>query len=312
MFSIIIPCFNSEKFVRRAVESAMRQARSGYEIILVDNNSSDNTVSILEEYSKNYPSIIKVLHEHKKGAPAARNKGLLEAKGEWIQFLDSDDELLPDKIEYQIKLAEKSNADIVVGDSYVYKVVKGEIVKSIRSAESSNVWKGLLTSKLGITSANLWKKKNLLEVGGWNESKSSSQEYDLLFRLLKKNASVSFCPTPLTIIHMNVNSISNSKNDKRIIEILDNNLHLRTEIKEYLKSEGKLTKELNQAADMFIYITMLRYSTMAKVFFQKGIIPEYIRKTTKETSLDLPVIFLIKVFTRHAITEISKLFKSNK
>lgn len=159
MFSIIIPCYNSEKFIARAIESALHQTQSGYEIIIIDNNSSDNTVNIVYEYAKNYPDIITVLHEHKQGAPAARNKGLYHSKGDMIQFLDADDELLPGKIEHQIKIANDSQADIVVGNSYVYKIFKGRLSKGKLEAERGDVWKSLLTSKLGITTANLWRKK---------------------------------------------------------------------------------------------------------------------------------------------------------
>ena len=193
MISVIIPCFNSEKFIARALQSVLKQTYSNYEIIVVDNNSSDNTVSIIYDYVQRYPERIKVLHEYKKGAPAARNKGLYEAKGEWIQFLDSDDELLPDKLKNQIEVAESSETDVVIGSSYIYKVINNKPEKSIRDVQSDNVWKGLLTSKLGITSANLWRRKAVLAVEGWDENRSSSQEYDLLFRMLKSNIAIGFC-----------------------------------------------------------------------------------------------------------------------
>ena len=211
MISVIIPCFNSERFIARAIESVLKQTYKNYEIIVVDNNSSDNTISIIYDYRNRYPSIIAVLHEYKKGAPAARNKGLCEAKSEWIQFLDSDDELLQTKLERQMEIADSSGVDVVVGSSYTYKVNKNKLEKSIRYTESDNVWKGLLTSKLGITSANLWRRKALLAVNGWDENRNSSQEYDLLFRLLKSGFTIGFCPDLLTIVHINPNSISNSR-----------------------------------------------------------------------------------------------------
>ena len=309
MISVIIPCFNSEKFIVRAIESVLKQTYTNYEIIAVDNNSSDNTVSVIYEYAKKCPSKIKILHEYKKGAPAARNKGLHEAKGDWIQFLDSDDELLPDKLKLQMQVAETANADVVTGDTYVYKEVKGKLEKTIRNTESEDVWKGLLTSKLGITSANLWRKTALLAVGGWDENKSSSQEYDLLFRMIKINAKISFCTTPLTIIYINTNSISNSRNSNRIVEILNNSINLRLEIKEFLKTKNKLTKELNRAADMYIYTSLLAYSSMVSVYFKKGIIPMYVKKTLKEIPLDLPAIFIIKLFIRRTLTRLTNIWQ---
>ena len=307
MISIIIPCFNSEQFIVRAIESVLKQTYKNYEIIVVDNNSSDNTTGIIYDYMKRCPNKIKVLHEYKKGAPAARNKGLYEAKGEWIQFLDSDDELLPDKLKQQIEVADSSEADVVTGSSYIYKVFNNKLYKSLRKVESDDVWKGLLTSKLGITSANLWKRKALLAVEGWDENKSSSQEYDLLFRMLKNNSNISFCPVPLTIVHINPNSVSNSRNDSRIVEILNNSITLRLEIKDYLKSQNKLTKELNQATDKHIYSMLISYSSMITVYFKKGIIPKYVKNTLKKTPLDLPVMFIIKLYTRRIINKLKQI-----
>lgn len=296
MLSVIIPCYNSEKYVGRAIESVLKQTYANYEIILVDNNSSDNTTSIIYDYMKRHPDKIKVLHEYKKGAPAARNKGLYEAKGEWIQFLDSDDELLPDKLKQQMQLAHTSEVDVVIGDTYVYKEIKGKLEKTIRNTESEDIWKGLLTSKLGITSANLWRKKALIAVGGWDENRSSSQEYDLLFRMIKAHANISFCTTPLTIVHITQNSISNSRNDDRIIEILSNTINLRLEIKEYLTSKNKLTKKLNRSADLYIYSYLLNYTGEYLWYFKNGKVPLFLRKTFKENDFDVPVGYIIKIY----------------
>src|SRR4051794_26477005 len=120
--SVIIPCYNGEEFITRAIESVLKQSFEDYEIILVDNNSSDNSLSIMYDYAKNYPATISVYREYKKGACAARNRGLYHAKGEWLQFLDSDDELLPNKLKDQVKIATDAEADVVASNSYVYKI----------------------------------------------------------------------------------------------------------------------------------------------------------------------------------------------
>ncbi len=297
MLSVIIPTYNSEKYIRRAVESVFKQTYKEYEIILIDNNSSDDTVNILYEYLKKYPETIKVLHESKQGSPAARNKGLFEAKGEWIQFLDADDELLPGKFATQVALANNSPIDVVVGSCSRYKTfVNGEIKEIPRRIET-DVWRGLLTSRLGITSANLWRKKPLLAVNGWSENISSSQEYDLLFRLLKNNAIVEFCPLVQTIVHITENSISSSQNEDRIIEIMTNSIKLRIDIKAYLKSQGKLTKELIRYADMYNYTTLVMrsYRPLVPLYFRKGKIPDYVKKMLKEYKFDVPFTSVVKL-----------------
>jgi hypothetical protein len=90
----------------------------------------------------------------------------------------------------------------------------------------------LIAGKLGITSANLWNKKFLDKVGGWQESLSSSQEYDLMFRLLKENGKMGLCSQALTKIHKSRHSISN--NPATQAKRIDNWLKLRKEIKTYL------------------------------------------------------------------------------
>lgn len=288
MISVIIPCYNSEAFVGRAIESVLRQTYTNYEIILVDNNSSDNTVKILYSYAKKYDNLIRVFHEYKKGAPAARNKGLSEARGEWIQFLDSDDELLPEKLQYQIALTKKSDVDLVIGNCYKRKFFGNKWHKWIQRSETKDAWKGLLRSRLGNTCANLWNRKAVLAVDGWNENMSSSEEYDLMFRLLKNNARISWSPLPLLIVHMSDNSVNRSFNKERTCEILNNYVKLRLEIKEYLRENAKLTNELNRAADVSIFFRLLPY---------RNRVPEYFSKTFKDLELKVPfpIIFTHKV-----------------
>lgn len=294
MISVIIPCFNSEEYIARAIESVLNQTFRGYEIILVNNNSTDNTINILHEYSQKNPEIIRVFQEYKKGAPAARNKGLSQANGEWIQFLDADDELLPSKLSDQIAVADNSKADIIIGNCYLYKTSKGKTEKKLRDIETNDVWKGLILSKLGITSANLWRREAVLAAGGWNETRSSSQEYDLLFRVLKNNDTISFCSAPLTIIHVRENSVHKSIDKNRFIDILDNNVKLRIEIKKYLKSKGLLSKQIGYIIDTYIYSYLVNTTGVTPLTQKKGIIPDYVKKTLKQSNLELPASFIIR------------------
>lgn len=294
MISVIIPCFNSKDFITRAVNSILKQTYTNYEIILVDNNSTDDTYKILQNYMKEYPELITVYSEYKKGAPAARNKGLHEAKGDWLQFLDSDDELLPDKLEKQIEIAENSEADIIVGGCYMHTTVKDKTEVKQRGIDTENVWKGLLTSNLGSTSSNLWRRKAMLAAGGWNEAKTSSQEYDLMFRMLKRNDKVIYFLTPQTIVHVRENSIHKSGDDNRLIEILDNNVNLRLQIKEYLQSASMITEELNYTIDTYIYRYLVNTSGWNPLSVKKGVVPTYVKKKLQQSNLNLPAGFIIK------------------
>ncbi len=286
LISVIIPCYNSEQYVERAINSVLKQSFKDYEIILVDNNSTDNTPSILQKYVVAYPNFIRLFQEPKKGAPFARNKGLLEAKSEWLQFLDSDDELLPEKLYHQFELAKTNlTCDIVVGDFYKIEEINNEWNINIKRINNRDPWEALLKSHLGKTSSMLWKKNAIVAAGGWNEKATSSQEYDLLFRLLQNDATINYLNKAETYHYVINNSISRSDNEERKIEILNNFINLRISIKDYLISNGNYSKNLKFAFNTSIY---------NKLQLQKKRFPGYVEMKLKDLSLKLPLSFIIR------------------
>ena len=254
MVSIIIPCYNSEHFVARAICSVMNQTFKDLEIILIDNNSSDNTLSVLKSYQNKHPDLFSVFQELTKGAPAARNLGLTKARGEWIQFLDADDELLPDKIQHQLNVAQVAKADVVAGECLMkYDNSKTTIIRHT----DTDVWRGLITSNLGITSSNLWRTTALRSVEGWDVKITSSQEYDLLFRLLKNKATVVTDNIVNTIIHFSTDSVSKSSDNEKLKQILNNRINLRLQIKNELRYRSLLTPALQSKIDGYIYTEIM-------------------------------------------------------
>src|ERR1700759_691842 len=144
MISVIIPCYNCAGFIHRAVDSVLRQTYHNTEIILVNNNSTDDTLFLMKDYEFAHPGKIHVYSEYKKGAPAARNCGLNKAKGEWIQFLDADDELLPNKLQVQYDLAISANADVIAGDCLLKYNINGKVTEITRRVDK-DAWQGLIT-----------------------------------------------------------------------------------------------------------------------------------------------------------------------
>jgi glycosyltransferase involved in cell wall biosynthesis len=98
--SIIIPAYNAEKWIGETLESALAQTWSRKEVIVVDDGSRDNTLSVAQGLAS---AKVKVLRQDNAGASAARNRGLALAQGELIQFLDADDLLAPDKVARQMQ-----------------------------------------------------------------------------------------------------------------------------------------------------------------------------------------------------------------
>lgn len=248
LVSVIIPCYNVEEYISTSIESVLKQTHSNIELICVDNNSSDKTGSILEQYKSNYPNRIFVCQELKPGASAARNSGFQRATGEWVQFLDADDILDEKKIEHQLNIIEQSKTrlDIVIGN-YRRKYINNTI-KEIYS-QKEDVWEALLNTRMGITSSLLWRKEKLKEVNGWNEDLKSSQEYDLLFRVLKSNA-VCFFDAAIytTVVERAGGAISQKNKGENWLRYCE----LRKQIIEYIVSFKKIDAEkLNNYYQLF-------------------------------------------------------------
>lgn len=260
MISIIIPCFNSSEFIERAVNSIIIQSFTDWELILVDNNSSDNTYDLLISIKKKNPSKrILVTQERESGSHYARNTGFKLAKGSWIQFLDADDELLPTKLENQLYIAKKNNADIVAGAAIFIETDKyRKEFFNIREVYEEDAWIALGTSRLGITSSNLFSYSIVAKTNGWNVRLSSSQEYDLMFRMMRfKECVVRTDSKKLTKIYKTNSAISRSNEEKKILEILNNRINLRISIKEFLRNNNELTAKRKKFINSYILNELL-------------------------------------------------------
>ena len=201
--SVVVPCYNVAPWVERAVGSALAQTAPPLEVICVDDGSTDGTLGVLRALEAGHPERVRVLTGPNGGAPAARNRGLAEARGAYVQFLDADDELGADKLSAQVAIAEREGADLVAG-AY-RRVAKGE--EDHKAVEHGNPWVQLLRGQLGITSSNLWQRSAVEAVGGWTEGLKSSQETDLMSRMLAAGATVALDPVRRTTIHAREGSI---------------------------------------------------------------------------------------------------------
>ncbi len=128
--SVIIPVYNSERWLDRTIKSVLQQEHLK-EIILVDDHSTDRSLETIREWQKKFPDIIKVFVNPQKGAQTARNYGFRQSTGEFIQWLDADDQLLPGKFDAQLKAFEQNpQADIVYSDWYMdYYNEHGELIR---------------------------------------------------------------------------------------------------------------------------------------------------------------------------------------
>lgn len=112
MISIIIPVFNLKDCVQRTLDSVLGQSYTELEVIVVDDGSSDGSAEVLDAYAGVHPGRVKVIHKPNSGVTSARLRGVQEARGEWIGFVDGDDEIEPDMYERLLSNALKYDAQI--------------------------------------------------------------------------------------------------------------------------------------------------------------------------------------------------------
>jgi glycosyltransferase involved in cell wall biosynthesis len=234
LISIIIPAYNVSTYIEECIHSAFTQTYPDIEVICIDNNSSDNTWQILEELQQQYSQLI-IEKETNPGAPAARNKGLTLSKGEWIQFLDADDLLMPDKIKHQVALLHEAKQDVsFIAATCLKRNLEGNEQKI--TLNKDNPFKSLFSTQLGNTCANLWNCYYIKKINGWDESQKSSQEADLMFRLLQIKDEVIYDDEPLTIVRERPEGQISKRGE---LVRLNDYFHLRWEFVEWLKKHRK-------------------------------------------------------------------------
>ncbi len=138
--SIIIPVFNVDEYLKECLDSILAQKKSGIEIILVENYSSDKSYEICKDYKEKFPKVIKVFRTKKWGASAVRNYGVKKASGEYIWFIDSDDWIEKGAIEKVLGKVEKKKADVVcISVRRVYEDGRTNILTAVNPKEKN--WK---------------------------------------------------------------------------------------------------------------------------------------------------------------------------
>lgn len=200
LVTVVIPTYNREAVVLRAVESALQQTYRNIEILVVDDGSTDHTVQALSVFQTR----IQILRQTNQGASAARNRAIVEARGKYVAFLDSDDEWLPTKLERQIALLE-SRPDL----SFVACLSKNErktyaeydsqdshFLKFIRQPFTSNVTRYVV------------RRECFEQHGLFDTSINGPEDLEMWLRLLKNGCRFGYVAEPLVIYSYSQDAIS--------------------------------------------------------------------------------------------------------
>lgn len=180
--SILIPCYNAEAWIAQSIESALNQTYPNKEIIVVDDGSTDGSLEII----KSFGDAIRWQTGPNQGGNVARNRLLELSTGEWLQYLDADDYLLPDKIEKQVQyLSQVPHTDILYSPSiFEYHQEEKSWQEVLPIPEPHDPWILLARWYLPQTGSPIWRKQAIIDVGGWKVDQPCCQEHELYLRLL--------------------------------------------------------------------------------------------------------------------------------
>lgn len=185
MFSVVIPLYNKELSIQNTIQSVLEQTYQEFEIIVIDDGSTDNSAKQVKEISD---SRIKLVQQKNQGVSAARNRGIKESRFEWIALLDGDDLWEPNHLEEITKMMREFPEDKVYVTSFKYSdnrsFFKHQRNNPIFKIE--NYFKEALSEPLIWTSIIVFHKSCFYAVGGFNERLSRGEDLDLWARLSKK------------------------------------------------------------------------------------------------------------------------------
>lgn len=317
--SIIVPVYNVEKYLERCLTSIIEQNLKDYEIVIVNDGSTDGSLQIIQQYQEKFPTIIRCLQKENGGISSARNMGLEAAIGEYITFLDSDDYLEKDSYAKIEKIAEKGKYDIILFDAYKVqeqtkeyypanpKIKQGEITKEEYMLSLPCVW-------------NKWIKREYFEKNGklrFSTAVTIGEDITAMLSLVPIVEKIYYLPIPVVCYVQTPGSLMRKKGyqerRKQVIQALqelENNLqgkytqeieylyyeHVLVELSLYLYQYGHYT-DINQIADFM------------KCHFPNWKKNQYIQKAGKKKMLYASLFYYKKYSMLQKMQKLKHIFR---
>ena len=212
--TVIIPTFNAAKYVVEAVNSALASRDVEVEVIAVDDGSTDDTWRLLESFDAR----VRRLRQDHGGPYRARNLGAREARGEWLAFLDADDDWTPDKLAKQLALADEKTSLI-----YTDRLNFGELGRlAERQSDGIELWDGdifepLLRGNFITLSSVLMRKTAFDKLGGFQTERTGVQDWDMWLRYCADGGRIGLVREPLTRYRLHPGQMTNDL-DQRVAD----------------------------------------------------------------------------------------------
>jgi glycosyltransferase involved in cell wall biosynthesis len=205
LVSVVIPVFNLEGYLNEAVDSVLSQTCREFEIVLVDDGSTDHSRDIIYNYQERFPEFVRAVFRDHRGAAAARNEGITASRGDWIAFLDGDDVWKPDKLERQLS---ESGRDPRVNFIYSAAEIYGQSrLLPHWAPQSHDIKLELLLKGCFIILSTVLLRRELFSAVSFDERLPGAQDLDLFLRLAGQGH-FSFIPESLILYRIRANAIS--------------------------------------------------------------------------------------------------------
>lgn len=272
MISVIIPTYNRGDTIIRSINSVLNQTYSNIEIIVIDDNSNDNTNEIIQQIGDKRLKYIRL--SENRGACYARNYGLEVAKGEYIAFQDSDDEWLPNKLEKQLSYLINNDIDVVSCRMKVIDRNKSTIFPQNNKLNKEDIYLENYIS----TQTILGKKKCFIEEK-FDTELPRFQDWDLAIRLINKYR-VSIMDEILVNVYIQENSISKSQD--KAIKAMDIFLKKHSKTRKYesnylrlrglykMQSKYNYEEDFKRAALIYPFDKRIWFDFILSIFKQKN------------------------------------------
>ena len=254
--SVIIPTFNNAKFILQAVESVLQQTYRDYELLVIDDGSTDETRSILQPYQDR----IRYLYHENRGVSAARNRGLYLARGEFVALLDGDDYFLPEKLAQQTAVFDANPGVGIVNSGFRVVSHQGNVLADMQW------WHGLeelsletwLLYKPVLPSAMMFRLDWLKRVGGFDRRFPPAEDLDITFRLALAGCEAAWLPQVTICYRLHDTSASSQSTPKmaQSVEAVLTNLFARDDLPEQVRN-----LEARSRYQVYVWLAWRLYQT---------------------------------------------------
>lgn len=213
--SVIVPAYNAAAYLPFALDSILSQSYTAWEIVIVDDGSTDNTRAVAGSYRQKLGDKLQYIHQPNRGLPAARNTGMRAAHGEFIALLDADDVWLPHRMERGVQAMDNDPQTGLVHARVVRIDAQGSVIGQLSVAPkhlSGNIAHYIYTRRAHIVCPTVMFRKSCLETAGWfDESMRATEDRDLWFRIAL-HAKVTYIDEVLAYYRLSPSSMTSDLN----------------------------------------------------------------------------------------------------